>query len=99
MFARWQARPDAVFIARCEGEPVGFTGLGRDARPIGTAVLPAFRNRGIATALKRRVIDWARRNGVITLWTSSGNPAMIRINERLGFERVSTEVRLVRRLD
>jgi len=85
-------------LPRIMASPSALPGLGANAKPIGTAVLPAFRNRDIATALKIRVIEWARSNGVVTLWTASGSPPMIRINEKLGFQRTATEVRLVRRL-
>lgn len=85
-------RPDGCFLAIQGDRYVGFTGV------IGTAVHPGFRGRGIATALKVRAISYARDNGVSTLSTSSGSPAMLHINERLGFRRTSTEIRLVKPL-
>jgi mycothiol synthase len=81
-----------AFLAVAEDRYVGFTGA------MGTAVDPAFRGQGIATALKLRAVSSARDHGLVTLHTSSGNPAMLRINEQLGFRRVSTEIRLVRTL-
>jgi len=83
---------EQCFLAACGDRYVGFTGA------LGTAVHPAFRGRGIATALKLRAIMSARDHGIPTLDTSTGNPAMLRANERLGFRLVSTEVRLVRTL-
>lgn len=80
------------FLARHGDRYVGFSGA------LGTAVHPAYRGRGIATALKVRVILAAAAQGVPTLSTSSGNPAMLRINENLGYRRASTEIRLVRPL-
>ena len=69
---------------------VGFTSA------VGTGVDPAFRRQGIATALKLEAVIAARDRGATTMRTSTGNPTMLRVNERLGFSIVSTEVRLVR---
>jgi mycothiol synthase len=85
-------RPDGCFLAVQGDRYVGFTGS------LGTGVRPDCRGRGIATALKVRSIAHARDNGVSTLSTSSGNPAMLHINERLGFRRTSTEIRFVKPL-
>jgi len=43
-----------------------------------------------------RAITSAREHGVAVLSTSTGNPAMVRANQRLGFQLVSTQVRLVK---
>jgi mycothiol synthase len=85
--------PEPCILAVHGLDIVGFAG------PIGTGVRPAMRGRGIATALKLRVITSARERGVTTLHSTTGNPAMLKVNERLGYRRTSTEVRLVRRLD
>jgi GNAT superfamily N-acetyltransferase len=80
-------------ILAVQGElVVGFAGA------VGTGVRPALRGRGIATAMKLRVIAAARERGVTTLRSSTGNAAMVKVNERLGYRRTTTEVRLVRRL-
>ena len=50
-----------------------------------TGVLPAYRRRGLAAALKGLVVAHARREGYRTLWTNSGNPAMRALNWKLGF--------------
>ena len=73
-------------------EVVGFTGA------IGTGVRPALRGQGIATALKVRVIAEVRERGLKTLYSTTANPAMLKVNERLGYRLTTTEVRLVRRL-
>jgi len=83
---------DRCFLARRGDEYLGFTGV------VGTGVDPRVRNQGIATAIKRRAIADARRRGVATIRTSSASPAMLHINQRLGFATVGIEVRLVRRL-
>lgn len=89
---RWDIVPEKFFLAKQGDEYLGFTG------GAGTGVRPACRNQGIATAIKVRAIAYARDLGGETIHTSSGNPAMLRVNEKLGFQRVSTEVRLVKRL-
>jgi GNAT superfamily N-acetyltransferase len=85
--------PEPCILAMHGEQVVGFTGA------FGTGVRPALRGRGIATALKLRVIADVRERGVTTLHTSTGNPAMLKVNERLGYRRTTTEVRLVRRLE
>ena len=81
------------FLAAQGERYVGFTGA------MGTGVDPACRGQGIATALKLRAVSSARDHGMVTLDTGSGNPAMLRVNEKLGFRVVSTEIRLVRTLE
>jgi mycothiol synthase len=81
--------PEPCFLGVRGEEYVGYAG------PTGTAVRPTMRGRGIATALKVRVITAARERGVATLHSSTGNAAMLKVNERLGYRRTSTEVRLV----
>ena len=80
------------FLAVHRGKYVGFVG------PLGTAVRPALRGRGIATALKVREAAAARERGVLTLEGATGNAAMLKVNQRLGYQRTRTEIRLVRPL-
>jgi GNAT superfamily N-acetyltransferase len=84
--------PLPCFLAMRDGQYLGFAGSP------GTAVRPSVRNRGIATALKVRVVIAARQRGLATLPSATGNPAMLKVNERLGYRRTGTEVRLVRPL-
>jgi GNAT superfamily N-acetyltransferase len=53
-----------------------------------TAVLPAFRGRGIAAALKRATIRWAVEHGLGWLETGNDedNRAMRAVNARLGYQ-------------
>lgn len=83
----------AFFLARRGDFYVGFTGN------LGTGVRPRYRNLGIATALKVRAIQHARAVGVVQLRSASGNPSLLRVNEKLGYRLTTTEVRLVLRLD
>ena len=93
--------PEACFIAAADGEYVGYSALAiadaarTEAGSAGTAVRPEHRGRGVATALKACCVRWAREHGVRRLATSSGNPAMIRVNEKFGFRRSYDEIRTV----
>jgi GNAT superfamily N-acetyltransferase len=67
-------------LSRDSGQPgtlhVGFTG-----------VHPIYRGRGIATALKLRTLEYARREGFREIRTQNDttNAAMLHINAALGF--------------
>ena len=52
-----------------------------------TSVLPAFRRRGIARALKLRLHAYARANGVTEIHTRTTreNRAMVALNDSLGY--------------
>src|SRR5438034_5523152 len=53
-----------------------------------TGVTRGYRGRGIATALKLKVIDFGKRNGyeMLKTWNDSKNTAMLAINIKLGFK-------------
>jgi GNAT superfamily N-acetyltransferase len=95
--------PEACFIVAEGARFVGYSALTAigAARALagsgGTAVRPEARNRGIATVLKACCVRWAQEHGVSTMATSSGNPAMIRVNEKFGFRRTYEEIRTVLR--
>ena len=59
-----------------------------------TAVLRAYRGRGIARELKHATIDWAIRNGLTALETGNdeANAPMRAVNVRLGYEPMPDEV-------
>jgi ribosomal protein S18 acetylase RimI-like enzyme len=89
------AIPDAYFIAKDGPEYVGLSYLRpRDAdtncvepgnaQQCLTAVLPAYRRRGIALAMKVQVLQYARAHGYRRVLTYSANPAMRALNNRLG---------------
>lgn len=84
-------QPAGSFVALLGGDPVGYAGLSATdeslAEHLLTGVLRRARGRGIATALKRAQIDWARRAGYqqLVTWTSSRNDPMRSINLKLGY--------------
>lgn len=92
---------EGFFIARQGGVYVGYSGLAhttsapQQLQTVGTAVRPALRRRGIATALKLRALDFARQRGYISLVTHTASPTLLALNLRLGFRREHAEVRLV----
>lgn len=94
--------PDACLVAVEEGRVVGFAGLlRRDADPLVaehglTAVARTHRGRGIASALKRRQIAWAARQGYreLVTWTQLGNVSMQAVNRRLGYIERPAWIRL-----
>lgn len=107
MFAAWQVLTEAFYIAQAGEEYIGFSGLGPDSDRHGsktvagsgpTAVRPEYRGRGVATMLKVAALSYAQQHGFTVAVSRSANPAMIRVNEKLGFERGRSEVRLVKRL-
>ena len=54
-----------------------------------TGVIREYRGRGIATALKLKIIDFGKKNGyrMIKTWNDSINGAMLAVNIKLGFKR------------
>lgn len=88
---------DAFFVATdaLTGRVVGYASLmmlpgehSRKAWHDMTAVLRAWRGRGLATALKRATIGWAITNGLEVLLTGNDveNAAMRAVNARLGYQ-------------
>jgi len=84
-------RPEATFVALAGDEVVGFAKLsiGSEDRAFHdlTGVRRAWRNRGIAAALKRTQIAWAKEQGFARLQTSNEerNEPIRRLNERHGY--------------
>lgn len=83
---------DCSFVALAEGAVIGYAILVDDGAGVGlhvmTGVVPGWRRRGIALALKQAQIDAARARGLRRLRTSNAieNP-MRKVNERLGYRR------------
>lgn len=88
-------RPEATFIALAGDEVVGYAKFSltparpRDATHDMTGVKRAWRGRGIAGALKRKQIEWAKSEGYKRLVTQNEvrNEPIRRLNERLGYRR------------
>jgi len=90
-----EAIPEATFLARDGQRFVGYSALTTiSALPATvdtgfTGVIPEYRGRGIALALKLRAIQYAREHGYRYIRTDNNslNAPMLRINQALGFER------------
>jgi len=100
-FAAAHLRAAAIFVALLDGEVIGYAKL--VARPDGrtadhgiTAVKREHRNRGVATALKRAQIAWAKTAGFerLTAANEERNAPMQHINASLGYRVVPGRVRL-----
>ena len=87
--------PEGYMIAKDGEKYVGLSTVWRiEKEPRGlvqgnTGVRREYRGRGIAVALKLRVIDFARKNGYEKLktWNASNNAPMLAVNTKLGFKR------------
>jgi RimJ/RimL family protein N-acetyltransferase len=102
-----QIVPEAFQIAidAATGEWVGSSNIWRrradgDLNTGLTAVKRDYRRKGIALAMKLRVIEWAKGQGVRYIRTENeaNNRAMLSINERLGFFKMPPWVELGLRL-
>lgn len=96
--------PEGHFIALDGDRWVGLSSLwkGGEADLLNTGltgVLPAYRRRGIALALKLRSLLWAKGLGIDRIRTNnaSTNQGMLAINDRLGFVKQPSWLHLVRR--
>ena len=97
--------PEAVYVAFAGADVIGYAKLrlspdGRTAVHGMTAVRRERRGRGVATALKRAQIAWAKSQGIERLITANEvrNAAMRRVNERLGYVPAPGRIHLRRPL-
>ena len=87
-------KPEATFVALAGDEVVGYAKFSlTEAQPTTafhdlTGVKRKWRRRGIAGALKRRQIAWAKENGYTRVVTNNEerNEPIRRLNERLGYK-------------
>ena len=88
---------DAFFVALADGRVVGHGWLhveGDEGYHGMTAVARAWRGRGIAGAIKRAHIRWAKQNGLRVLRTANEVriTAIRRLNDRYGYEPEPAEI-------
>jgi GNAT superfamily N-acetyltransferase len=94
--------PATIWLALDGGRPVGVARLNQRAERAAvnnfTGVARAYRGRGIARALKRRTVLWARQSGINYLYTGNDmeNRPMIAINDELGYQVLPAEIELVK---
>jgi GNAT superfamily N-acetyltransferase len=96
-------RADAVFVALAGDEVAGYAKLSMSVR-VGyvlhdmTGVKRSFRGRGIASALKRAEIAWAKREGFRTLETFNDelNAPIRALNEKHGYRPARGSISLRR---
>jgi GNAT superfamily N-acetyltransferase len=110
-FERYRARtlhsplflPDAHFIALKDGDWVAYTATRQctEGTPLEwhtgmTGVLREHRARGLAVALKVRVIELARASGIQALHTNNAgtNAGILAVNARLGYVRKAAQIQL-----
>ena len=102
-FDRWRRfgldphPPEAYFVAHDGGNVLGYAYLAREDG-VWThgfaAVARAHRARGVAGALKRAQIRWAKANGIASLRTATETrlAQMRALNERFGYRPLYTEI-------
>lgn len=94
--------PEGIFVALAGAEVVGYSKFHLpQARPgvavhDVTGVLRAWRGRGVAGALKRAQISWAKERGYQRLetWNEVRNLPIRKLNERLGYRPAPGQVLL-----
>jgi GNAT superfamily N-acetyltransferase len=94
----YDANPKDAFVVALAGSEVvgfGFLSVEGDEGDHGmTAVARAWRGRGIADAIKRAHVRWAKANGLTTLRTANEVriPAIRRLSERYGYQPEPAEI-------
>ena len=74
---------DGVPVASGSHQPTGGA-----TEITGVAVLPAYRRRGLGTAVTAALVQDATERGVGTVFLSAGSEEVARVYERVGFARV-----------
>lgn len=96
-----EALPDAYFVAVDDARYIGVSVVHRtedepDVLTAGfTGVLPAHAGRGVGLGLKLETIVYARAHGYRQIRTAvlAENVPMVRINEAVGFRRISEDLK------
>jgi len=101
VLARRWFRDDGAFVATVDGAPAGLAIVGfypetNSLNHTFTGVLAEFRGRGVASALKRATIRFARTIGAdfLRAGNDTANAPMLAINERYGYRRSGGHVRV-----
>jgi GNAT superfamily N-acetyltransferase len=96
---------DAFLIAREGDQLVAYTSLWKRSvrnslTQSMTATGPEYRGRGIATALKVLVTEWAKKEGYEQIWTwnDEKNDPMLSINIKLGYKKQPEWIGLEKKL-
>ena len=89
--------PEAYFVALEDGKPVGYGFLERKGEEWWNgfmAVARAARGRGVAGAIKRAQLEWAKANDIASLKTATEVRLvqMRALNERFGYRRLYDEI-------
>ena len=90
--------PHLILSASNAAGPIGFKiGYERDGKFYSWlgAITPAYRNKGIATALADKQEEWARIQGYTTIWMKTRNcfPEMLMMAIARGFRIVGFDLR------
>lgn len=99
--AKYERLLDArFFVARIDGEPAGLCELyvdGEDAQVENVGTLVAFRNRGVARSVVLAACEAARSAGATRIFILADDDDWPKhLYERLGFDRLSTDVGFLR---
>ncbi len=94
----WRRDPEGIFVARANGEIVGFVAgdanwfSKREHKKVGAiheiVVHPEFRGMGIGHALMERILNYFREKGlhIAELWVGDENYNAIEFYRKLGFK-------------
>jgi GNAT superfamily N-acetyltransferase len=96
---------DSFFIAKKGNEYIGFSSLNKENDEIAnqgiTGVIKDYRDKGIAKALKLKVIEHAKQKGfkIIRTWNGCSNYKILTLNRKLGFEFKRSWILFYKELD
>jgi ribosomal protein S18 acetylase RimI-like enzyme len=98
MQSRLIHKPYLILSAHIDSIPIGFKiGYERDGKFYSWfgAILPEYRNNGIASALADKQEEWARKQGYTTIWMKTRNcfPEMLMMAIKRGFSIVGFDPR------
>jgi mycothiol synthase len=98
------AREQAFCVAIFDRLYVGVNNIGTDSNGHAfvdvTGVLPNFRGRGLAQALKLKGIQWALKQGMTKMFTANDliNAPMLAVNQKFGFVHEPIHIRFGKKL-